>query len=39
MVLAKGKEESRVVAMRPPEKKSTTESLALYTQTLDVAAR
>jgi hypothetical protein len=33
--LAKGKEASRVVCMTPPEKKSTTESLAFYTQTLE----
>jgi integrase/recombinase XerC len=35
MVLAKGKEGSRVVCMRPSEKKTTTESLALYEQTLE----
>ena len=35
MVLAKRKEGSRVVCMRPSEKKTTTESLALYGQTLE----
>src|SRR5712692_1744478 len=35
MVLAKGKEGSRVVLMTPRELKTTTESLALYTQTLE----
>jgi site-specific recombinase XerD len=35
MVLAKRKEGSRVVLMTPPEKKSTTESLAFYAQTLE----
>jgi site-specific recombinase XerD len=35
MVLAKRKEGSRVGHMTPQEKKSTTQSLALYTQTLE----
>jgi hypothetical protein len=35
MVLAKGKEESRIGCMRPSEKKSTTESIELYKQSLE----
>src|SRR5207244_711074 len=35
MVLAKREAGSRVAAMRPAEKKTTTESLALYGQTLE----
>ena len=34
MVLAKGKEESRIGRMTPPEKKTTTESIELYKQSL-----
>jgi site-specific recombinase XerD len=34
MVLAKGKEESRIGYMRPAEQKTTTESIELYKQTL-----